>query len=356
MTHNKGGFMAGTNIHEPIISIEGKRISQIGIVVDDVLGAVVEMGRLFGLGPWTIVDVKPTELVFHDKYVGTGLCVQRIALADLAGLQIELIEPLYGPGPHKEFLEKRGQAIQHFSFGEVSDHDQMLESLKKAGVLIEFQGLLAGSCLATYMDTVDHLGTALEFLKPVPPLPEGEQGGLVPIGNYTPLGPPELNMEEKRIVRFAVVVGNAEKVAGHYQEILGIAPWTFTDKTATDVVLHGRALGNISFSMRSALAQLGDLQIELIQPLSGPSLYMEFFGLHGNGIHHLTFGYVDDADAMVSTMERQGYVIEMRGVLEGDTEFFCMSTQRKLGAIFAFDKKQSWERPSYRTSKTVTSS
>jgi methylmalonyl-CoA/ethylmalonyl-CoA epimerase len=333
--------MTEIKAHESIVSIEGKKIDQIGIMVDDVARVVVEMSRLFGLGPWTIIDVLPTELIFRDQFVGAGPYVQRIASADLAGLQIELIEPLYGPGPHVEFLEKHGQAIQHFSFGEVNDYDEMLEGLKKAGFSIEFQGLLKGFARATYMDTLEDLGTVMEFTKPLPAdsAPTGAQAGVVPVGTYAPLGPPLIDMKGKKIVRIAIVVVDVEKTAGRYQEVLGVGPWTFTDKTATDVVLHGRALRNMSFSLRSAVAEFGELQIELIQPLCGPSLYMEFLGIRGNGIHHLNFGFVDDADAMATAMRKEGYDIEMQGIMSGDTQFTCMSTQKKLGGIFAFEKR-----------------
>jgi methylmalonyl-CoA/ethylmalonyl-CoA epimerase len=331
--------MTQTKIHQPVVSIEGKKIFQIGIVTDDMAGAAIEMTRLFGLGPWTIVDVMPTDLVFHDKHVGAGPYVQRIAATDLAGLQIEVIQPLYGPGPHVEFLEKHGRATQHFSFGGVNDHDEMLANLKKAGLSIEFQGLLKGFGHATYMDTLEDLGTVMEFTEPLSPESAQSASGMVPVGTYAPLGPPFINMKGKKIVTIGIVVADAQKIAERYEEILGVGPWTFTDKTATDVRLHGRALGKMSFSFRSAVAQFGEWQIELIQPVSGPSLYMEFLGLHGNGIHHLSFGAVDDADNIVAVMEKEGYPVEMRGIMEGKTEFFCLSTQKKLGAIFAFEKK-----------------
>lgn len=328
-------------IQQTIVNVKGKKIAQIGMVVEDVARAVIEMSRLFGLGPWTIVDVMPTELIFRDKLVGAGPYVQRIAFADLEGLQIEFIEPLYGPGPHVEFLEKHGQAIQHFSFGAVNDHDEMLESFRKAGYCIEFQGKLEGFGYATYVDTLEDLGTVMEFAKPVTPAsaPAGAPTGTVPIGTYAPLSPPLLDMKGKKIVRIGIVVGDAQKTAGRYEEVLGVGPWTFTNGTAEDVVLHGRALGNKSFSLRSAVAQFGDLQIELIQPLSGPSLYMEFLSIHGNGIHHLSLGFVDDADAMVDTMRKEGYDVEMQGIVGGDTEFIYLSTQKKLGATFGFVKR-----------------
>ena len=67
---------------EPLVSIEGKRIKQIGIIVEKAEETAIEMATLFGMGPWMIMDVMPTEIVHHDRYLGAVPSVQRIALAD----------------------------------------------------------------------------------------------------------------------------------------------------------------------------------------------------------------------------------------------------------------------------------
>jgi hypothetical protein len=116
-------------------------------------------------------------------------------------------------------------------------------------------------------------------------------------------------MKGKKIVKLGIVVRDVEKSAKKYWQVFGLGPWTLADRQAPGIVLHDRILDHTPFSVRSGIANIGDLQIELLQPLSGQSSYAEFLGKYGNGIHHLSFGYVEDADEMVATMQKQAMAL-----------------------------------------------
>lgn len=53
----------------------------------------------------------------------------------------------------------------------------------------------------------------------------------------------------------------------------------------------------IEHSFRAALTTVGSVQLELIQPLDGPSLYTEHLEAHGEGVHHIGFAVEDFAAA-----------------------------------------------------------
>jgi methylmalonyl-CoA/ethylmalonyl-CoA epimerase len=55
------------------------------------------------------------------------------------------------------------------------------------------------------------------------------------------------------------------------------------------------------YSMKLALAQLGETMYELIEPLDGPNTYQEFLDTHGEGLHHLGF-FVEDLDVAIREM------------------------------------------------------
>lgn len=58
--------------------------------------------------------------------------------------------------------------------------------------------------------------------------------------------------------------------------------------------------------LKLAFVKSGDLEIELIQPVSGKSPHQEFIDAGGNGMHHLRFR-VEDHDAMVAKAEACGW-------------------------------------------------
>ena len=110
-------------------------------------------------------------------------CCLKIAIANQGSIQLELIQPVSGPGTHMDFLKTQGQGIHHVSFGAVEDHDDCLYRLKSQGIDIEMTGLLDGSTFS-YMETQKNLGTIIEFIKIQP----GSGTGLKPRSFYPPKG------------------------------------------------------------------------------------------------------------------------------------------------------------------------
>ncbi len=103
----------------------------------------------------------------------------------------------------------------------------------------------------------------------------------------------------------------------------------------TDATLHGITLHDyVNLHTKAAIAHLGDLQIELLQPVKGPSTYMEFLKTRGPGIHHLSFAQIEDHDEMISGFNRMGIETESTGLLGGAITFTYLATQKDLGTIF----------------------
>ena len=48
------------------------------------------------------------------------------------------------------------------------------------------------------------------------------------------------------------------------------------------------------------------MQLELVQPVEGDSIYHDFLIQHGEGLHHLNF-LVDDADAISEILTGEGF-------------------------------------------------
>lgn len=65
-----------------------------------------------------------------------------------------------------------------------------------------------------------------------------------------------------------------------------------------------------------SLAYAGDLQLELIRPVSGESIYTEFLAATGPGLHH-TCREVDDLDAAVADLAVAGHEVIQAGAMPG---------------------------------------
>jgi hypothetical protein len=122
-----------------------------------------------------------------------------------------------------------------------------------------------------------------------------------------------------------------------YWNIFGIGPWhiyTFQPPAVTNTTLHGKPA---TFTMKLALTQVGNIQWELIQPLTGKSAYTEFLDKHGEGLHHIACD-VGDFDQTVATLKKHGIGILMDGRTPADS-FAYMDTEEVLGAPLEIYKR-----------------
>jgi hypothetical protein len=118
------------------------------------------------------------------------------------------------------------------------------------------------------------------------PLPGGSRFG-VPVG------------------QLALVVPDVDASIRAYWSLLGIGPWRIytVGDGLTDVTYRGQPA---RFKIRYGLALSGDLTMEIIQPLEGPSIWHEYLERRGASLHHFNF-YVDDFDAAVALIGDEGW-------------------------------------------------
>ncbi len=330
--------METKNSDQPAVEVKDKAIKQIGIVVADAVKTAKRYSEILGVGPWYFIDVAPRDFILHGETYRNAETGLRLALANIGKLQIELIEPQYGRSTHMSFLQEKGEGIHHVSFGVVNDHDQIVANLTERGVGIEMQGLSGDTGTFTYLATQEELGTIYELVNPTA---SGGGGGMKPWGTYGAQGDGAVSIEGKEIKQLGIVVDDVERIARNYWELMGIGPWyilDFTPQHLADMYLHGIAADETQSHIKAGIAQFGEIQLELLQPVRGPSTHMEFWRTKGQGIHHVSFGQIDDHDKVITGSEGMGIEVESSGLLGGATTFTYLATQKDLGTIFEATK------------------
>lgn len=137
------------------------------------------------------------------------------------------------------------------------------------------------------------------------------------------------------IAQVAILVPDLMAAIKHYHEDFGIGPWhiyTYGKPLVSEMTYHSEPA---DYSMRIGLSYFGPLRIELIQPLSGESVYADHIAKHGYGLHH--FGLlVDDMDSALAKARAAGYEMTMDGAgfgLDGDGHYAYLDTEDRLGVI-----------------------
>jgi hypothetical protein len=132
-------------------------------------------------------------------------------------------------------------------------------------------------------------------------------------------------------VQVAFIVRDLEAAMRTCVEQYGIGPWQiyqFNEGDAEDTVKDDEPA---TYSMRIAIATVGRLEWELIEPLDDKSHYAEFLAENGEGIHHLQMAASDYDDA-VGELRGRGHRVLVGGKFAG-VDLVYLSTQDELGVI-----------------------
>ena len=134
-------------------------------------------------------------------------------------------------------------------------------------------------------------------------------------------------------VQIGAVVRNLDEKIKVLTEIFGIGPfrileWPPEGRTGMQKSYYDQP-GR--FTARMAFAELGAIELELIEPREGPSIWADFLEQHGEGIHHVRFN-VDQEQPVVDYLAGHGIVAAQRGLgIRKGTTWANFDTQDKVG-------------------------
>lgn len=147
-------------------------------------------------------------------------------------------------------------------------------------------------------------------------------------------------IEISRMEQVCWVVRDLQKSMESMRNRLGIGPWDIYISQPSffqDVHYRGETNG---FTMDCARAKLGKMDLELIQPTQGDSIFSDFLKEHGEGIHHFGWMVTSDLNEAVKSMQEQGFPCLMSARIPGIRIAF-FDTTPVLGALleaFQLDK------------------
>ena len=133
-----------------------------------------------------------------------------------------------------------------------------------------------------------------------------------------------------KVDQIGVLVRDVE-AAAKYFEALGIGP--FGDPPdhipAIDRVVHGKLAPDVK--NRAKMVQLGEIEFELVQPVSGRSVQRERLEARGEGINHLGI-FVVDLEKETAGLVEKGFKVISSGRFPGSGGFAYFDTD-KVGGV-----------------------
>jgi catechol 2,3-dioxygenase-like lactoylglutathione lyase family enzyme len=132
--------------------------------------------------------------------------------------------------------------------------------------------------------------------------------------------------------QIAFVVNDITAAEQFFTEKMGVRQFfRFNDVTVYEAIYRGQP-GD--FHIHIALGYAGNSQIELIQHLSGHSIYKEFLDKKGEGLHHLGF-IVPDYNKVIADFTANGFPVIQSGRIGNSpgVKFAYFDTEAAIGAI-----------------------
>ncbi len=137
-------------------------IMHIGMVVRD-MDKTIERMTALGIGPFTPRILPPDA---KETYRGKPFIPSKrvkIYITKIGNMELELIQPINGKSPHQEFLEQKGEGIQHIGVL-VDDVEEVLEDLKAKDSTELLRSHFKGGGGVAYLD-LDAAGLIVEFVQ-----------------------------------------------------------------------------------------------------------------------------------------------------------------------------------------------
>ena len=132
-----------------------------------------------------------------------------------------------------------------------------------------------------------------------------------------------------------MVVRDLDSAIEQFKLLMGIDNFDVVDwpKSGSDPesTYYGKPA---QFKLRIGFAQLGNLQLEVIQPVEGKSIYTDFLETHGPGLHHIRFSE-KDFDKKVEQLQKAGIqmISSGKGIRSASTWAY-FDTTHLLGGIY----------------------
>ena len=138
------------------------RLVHIGVVVKD-MNKTIERLTALGIGPFKPRILPPDA---QEKYRGKPFIPsQRVAIqiTQIGNMELELIQPIDGESPHQEFLDQKGEGVQHLGFI-VNNLEEDAEHLTSKGSSILLTSQFKSGGGVAYLD-LDAAGIIVELVQ-----------------------------------------------------------------------------------------------------------------------------------------------------------------------------------------------
>ncbi|HZO87523.1 MAG TPA: VOC family protein [Chthonomonadaceae bacterium] len=152
----------------------------------------------------------------------------------------------------------------------------------------------------------------------------------------------ETHLGSTTLAQVAIVVHDIEEAAKRYADIFGLpVPKIIVTQPGQEV--HQTYRGQPSNAQaKLAFFPMGSVQLELIEPMGGPSTWQEALDTQGESVHHIAF-WVEGMQRSVDFLKSKGIPMVQRGDM-GEGQYAYFDAKPQLGVVLELLEKKREER------------
>lgn len=136
-------------------------------------------------------------------------------------------------------------------------------------------------------------------------------------------------LENTTVAQIAIVVHDIEEACERWAQILGQpVPNVIITQPGNEVNMTYRGQPS-NAQAKLAFFNLGQVQLELIEPVGEPSTWKEALDKNGESVHHIAF-WTEDMQASAEFLKQHGIPLVQRGDM-GEGQYAYFDAQQQLG-------------------------
>ena len=141
--------------------------------------------------------------------------------------------------------------------------------------------------------------------------------------------------QKRKITQIGVLVSDIYKAMDNWMYEHEVGPWELYrhSKEKLQNVVYKEGLCSDSFEFYTAGAMMGDIQLEIMQPIQGIPFYSDCLRQKGDGLHHFKEVVPDDVfEDVLEYYKEQGMEILFGGEFFG-SKFYFVDSLPRLGML-----------------------
>lgn len=153
------------------------------------------------------------------------------------------------------------------------------------------------------------------------------------------------DIEVPEVSQIGIVVEDLDDGIERFKGMMGFGPWSiirFEPPELHSTTYQGE---ETTYTFRIALATAGDIDIELIEPLTGENTYTEHLEGHGEGLHHIAYYAQGDSRETVDAFRDAGIPVVQSGIRDGNTFWYLDTREAMNGVLFEVVEQDGEESP-----------